>query len=155
MVVAIAGSIFDRILARASASASPVLLSEPVSLLDNSASTVVSRSSYSSPGATTALSRGSVYTPSSVKIWVTGPGNTSGPIPSARIDLNYYTVLRAVYPVFPGVPLGSSTDPLNAFYTSTYWTSSPLVKRAGSATYLNDVPTVLSSVLVETKIIVD
>jgi hypothetical protein len=155
VVVAVAGSVFDRLLARAAVSDSPVLLSEPVGLLDNSASTIVSRSSYSSPGATTALSRSGVYTPSSVKIWVSGPGNTLAVIPSTRVDLNYYNIRRAVYPVAPGVPLGSATDPVAAFLASSYWTTSPVVSRASSATYLADVPTSLTSLLVETRIIVE
>lgn len=155
IVVAVAGSPFDSMLRRAVAASSPVLLSEPSApIFDNSAGVIVTRSSYSGPGATTSLSRSSVYTLNSVKIWVSGPGNTAGVIPSARCDLNYYSIRRAIYPVLPGAPLGSASDPVAAFLASPAFSSIPRGS-APAATYLNEVPSVLSSAVVEVKIVVD
>lgn len=155
IAVAVAGSVYDAMLRRASSNSVPVLLSEPSSpIFDNSPGVIVTRSSYSSPGATTSFSRSGVFTTNSVKIWVDGPGNTLGVIPSARCNLNYYDIRRAVYPALPGVPLGSLLDPVAAYLASPTFASIPR-STAPAATYLAEVPTALSSAVVEVKIIVD
>lgn len=146
VVVTVAGSLFDSMLTRASLNSSPVLFFEP------STTNEALRVSYSAPGTSTKEGRDSVYTKFCAKVWVTKENIT--PLTAIRVDLNYYGVVRTIYPNIQGIPVGIPTDPLLEYRTAPSWTSTSTIETsAGGAVYLADIPTSLSSVVVEAKIL--
>lgn len=147
VLVTIAGSDFDNMVTRAAAEYSPILLFEPTPQISETM-----KSSITGPGGATKLGKDSIYTKSSAKIWVSPRGNTS-PLTSSRCSINWYGIIRAIYPVLPGIPLGSSTDPMLQYRSSSAWGDITRNNSNGGAAYLPDIPTVLSSLVVEAKIL--